>query len=102
MLALARREPSLIAIFQSAGAPVALQRDAEMVRPDRHAELPGQVIHDIVGGRTLAMRLHCLQRGVAQRYAGFLLAAPRLAGSTCSRGASASACRTASPPPSVN
>ena|ERR1700761_9075748 len=32
--------PALIAVFELAGTAVALQRHTEMVRPDRHAELP--------------------------------------------------------------
>jgi hypothetical protein len=35
-----RQVPALIAVFELAGTAVALQRHTEMVRPDRHAELP--------------------------------------------------------------
>ena len=30
--------PALIAVFESAGTAVSLQRDTEMIRPDRHPE----------------------------------------------------------------
>ena len=39
-----QQEPTLVTIFQPTGAAMALQRDAEMVRPDRESELARQVI----------------------------------------------------------
>src|SRR6267142_5492980 len=36
---LLRHEPARVTAFEPAGAPMTLQRDAEMVRPDRHPEL---------------------------------------------------------------
>jgi hypothetical protein len=37
---LGRQVPALIAVFEPAATAVPLQRDTEMVRPDRHPEYP--------------------------------------------------------------
>jgi len=35
-----RQNPALVAVFETTGTAVSLQRDTKMVRPDRHAEFP--------------------------------------------------------------
>src|SRR6516164_11834627 len=60
---------------EPAGTAVALQRDAEMVRPDRDPEFPCEITQDFVRDGALATYLYSLQSGVAQPHRRCLLAA---------------------------
>src|ERR1700758_4624000 len=64
-----RHKPTRIAGLKPPSAPVALQRDTEMVRSDLHSEFSSQVRKNIAGGGTFAMCLYRAQSGIAQRYA---------------------------------
>src|SRR5215471_19766995 len=63
-----RQVPPLIAVVEPAATSVPLQCNTEVVRSDSHPELPRQMIEDFVGGGTLGMCLHSLQRRIAQRH----------------------------------
>jgi len=67
--------PALIAVFELAGTAVALQRGTKVVWPHRHPEFPYQIVEEFGGGGALAMRLHGLQSGVADRNARCFLVA---------------------------
>jgi hypothetical protein len=91
-----RKEPALIAGFEAASTAVALQRNTEMVWPDRHPEFPWQIVKNCVRGRAIAMCLHGLQNALAHWYRGCLMATsgPSLPSrGWCSPG------RASSPPP---
>ena len=53
-------------LFEPAGTAVALQRNTEMVWPDRHSEFPSEVIENLPAGGAFTMRLHGPQCGIAQ------------------------------------
>src|SRR5215469_3336342 len=63
-----RQVPALVAVVEPAATAVPLQCNTEVVRSDRHSELPRQMIEDFVGGGALGMCLHSLQRRIAQRH----------------------------------
>jgi hypothetical protein len=75
---LGRQIPALIAVFELAGTAVALQRGTKVVRSDRHPEFRREIVQNFVGSDALAMRLHNLQTGVADRRAGRFLGASGL------------------------
>jgi hypothetical protein len=60
-----RQVPPLIAVVEPAATAVPLQCNTEVVRSDRHPELPRQVIEDFVGRGAVGMCLHGLQRRIA-------------------------------------
>src|SRR3984893_4185094 len=64
---LGRQVPALIAVFELAGTAVALQRGTKLGWPHRHPEFPYKIVEEFGGGGALAMRLHGLQSGVADR-----------------------------------
>jgi hypothetical protein len=91
-----RQVPALIAVFETASAPMPLQCDTEVVRPHRHAEFPRQVVEDVGRRCPIGMRLDRLQSGIAQRHARRrLLTAAR---SALRAGCRGSSCRASSPP----
>ena len=53
-----RQVPALIAGFETAGTAVALQRAAEMVRPDGQPKFPREILAELVGTGALGMRFH--------------------------------------------
>src|SRR5271166_5921169 len=55
---------------------MALQRNTEVVRPDRHAEFAGEVRENLAGCGAFAMRPDSPQSGIAQRYGLFRLRSP--------------------------
>ena len=50
--------PALVAGFETAGTAVALERAAEMVRPDGQPKLPREISAELVGVGALGVRFH--------------------------------------------
>src|SRR5215813_9816010 len=65
---------------------MAMERATEVVRRDRKSKLPREVVEEFVGAGAIRMRLHRLQRDVAQRNVRRILAttcSALLAGRRC-------------------